>query len=357
VEKIVVHLDFSQQQSAARSADGWMQGRYYCADGLLVREFLSFDSVFEINRFECPSRSEKRMRSVLRARYRACRAQLYEELELADLMPRAFQTLSNGEMRRVLFARALLRLPDVVLLNDPMAGLDPSRRTAFRRLIRRLARDGIDVRLTCRYDDERPVAGSEPAASLPVPTATPAPTPHRNRSVVVAIRHLDVAFGRRTLFKDFSWTIRAGEHWVLRGPNGSGKTLLTAIITGDSPLGYANDVTVFGQRRGTGELAAIRRRIALVSPELLTYTDTTSQRMLDDAFARKPDLLILDEPCLNLDPSESTALLARVSTWLACHPRTAAVVIAHRAEHIPPTFTRVIDLGKRRPARADAKDA
>ena len=51
-EKNVVHLDFGQQQAAARSADGWLQGRYYSSDGLSVKEFLSFNSVFDICPFE-----------------------------------------------------------------------------------------------------------------------------------------------------------------------------------------------------------------------------------------------------------------------------------------------------------------
>ena len=37
------------------------------------------------------------------------------------------------------------------------------------------------------------------------------------------------------------------------GPNGAGKSTLLSLITGDNPLVYANDVTVFGMKRGSGE--------------------------------------------------------------------------------------------------------
>ena len=84
---------------------------------------------------------------------------------------------------------------------------------------------------------------------------------------------------RRKLFDNFSWTIRQGERWVLRGPNGSGKTTLMALITGDSPLAYANDVKVFGQPREPGhELHAIRRRIGLAQT-LLISTDHSATRI------------------------------------------------------------------------------
>ena len=55
-------------------------------------------------------------------------------MELADLLPRPFNTLSNGEMRRVLFARAVLTNPKRLILDDPMAGLDPRQRERFRRM-------------------------------------------------------------------------------------------------------------------------------------------------------------------------------------------------------------------------------
>lgn len=47
--------------------------------------------------------------------------------------------------------------------------------------------------------------------------------------------------------------VKKGEQWHIMGPNGAGKSTLLSMITGDNPLVYANDVTVFGYRRGTGE--------------------------------------------------------------------------------------------------------
>ena len=65
---------------------------------------------------------------------------------------------------------------------------------------------------------------------------------------------------------------------------------------------------------------------------------------LSRVLASRPDLLLLDEPCLNLDAAAAGRLRARVARYLALHPGCTAICVAHRPDDVPPGFSRRIDL-------------
>lgn len=352
-------VSFAQQRAAARKG-GFLQARYHslvddAGPGDMVADVLGFNRVFDVNPFEVG-----RPRLAERRAYAAARRRIMPLLRLRELMDRPFLALSNGETRRVLLAHALLSDPALLVLDDPCAGLDPERRDELKRLLDALAAQGMSLLLSVRHEDEIPSCVTEllylgrsrlpvpvvPAVPVvPVVSAVPAAPPSL-APPVVELHDIRISFGRRKLFDGFSWTVRRGERWVLHGPNGSGKTTLLALITGDSPLAYANDVTVFGVRRAPGtELAKVRRRIGMVSPEQQAYLGMSADELLEMALRKDPDLLLLDEPCLNLDAAAARRLRSRVARYLSSRPGCTAICVAHRLDDIPPGFDLSISLG------------
>ncbi len=76
------------------------------------------------------------------------------ELGVAHLAERTMNTLSTGEARRVLFARALVHDPAVLVLDEPCAGLDPHAAYHVRLAVRELARGGRSLVLVTHHIED-----------------------------------------------------------------------------------------------------------------------------------------------------------------------------------------------------------
>ena len=105
------------------------------------------------------------------------------EMDIADLARRRLPTLSTGQLRRVLIARALVHRPQALLLDEPTTGLDIGARRQLLARLRSLAQSGVTLVLITHHLDEvipetRQVVllrdGQVQAAGSPAPLLTSA---------------------------------------------------------------------------------------------------------------------------------------------------------------------------------------
>ncbi|QJW93406.1 ATP-binding cassette domain-containing protein [Frigoriglobus tundricola] len=282
--QVIGHVTFKEDSRLFSYAGRYYQQRFEFADS-------DSDTPLSLDRF---------LRTGTHAP-EARRAALHERLGIAGLVDQPFMTLSNGQTRRARLARALLAEPELLVLDDPFIGLDAAARADFAALLGELVRDGKRVVLICRADTvpawvtnvlELPRQPTPPApppegrggnardASSDAPEASglrrSCSPPFREGpgvgSAPIELRDVTVTHAGHTILDRVSWTVRAGERWAVLGPNGSGKSTLLSLLCGDHPQAYANDVNLFGRRRGSGEtIWDVKRNVGLLSPEFHLY--------------------------------------------------------------------------------------
>ncbi len=127
--------------------------------GMLFQENALFDSLSVWENIGFRLMAQGRSRAVARARAEELLPQVGLPVETADLSP---ADLSGGMQKRVGFARAIATAPDILLLDNPTAGLDPILAARIDVMISSLARKngatviaatGNIVGLTQSYDD------------------------------------------------------------------------------------------------------------------------------------------------------------------------------------------------------------
>jgi molybdate transport system ATP-binding protein len=404
---------------------------------LTVSDYLSERSVEGLNPYQVvDEQSDPSL-------FLAHRAQVVKLLELEALLSRDLWQVSNGERRKVMLARGLLKSPKLLILDNPFTGLDAGFRARMAELIGALMQGSMRVVVVTNRVEEIPpgithvlvVENSEIVAQGPKgmvldkasrsPFAFAGPRDdsrawtvvHAERQrdrdnlsrdsetggrVLVHMAGVSVAYGGIQILKGIDWTVRQGEHWALLGPNGAGKTTLLSLILADNPQAYANDVTLFGRRRGTGEsIWEIKRCIGWVAPELHLYYPrrvscfdvicsgffaavgrhqhcSPQQRevalawmerlgvsqyanlefgeisegeqrlvLIARALVTDPELLVLDEPCQGLDARHRDRVLQTVDAigqrWDA-----SVIYVTHDPHALPTIISHVLRLDQGR---------
>jgi molybdate transport system ATP-binding protein len=342
-------------------------------------------------------------------------------LQQFDLTLRANEPLlhlSSGEHKRFQLVKALLKKPDVIIFDEPFTGLDVQTRAKLKTIINELASGGTTIFLISeaadapkcithileldngsvksfaeRKDFITPVHHSE----LFVANA-PVEMPAVNFTKAVSFKNVSVSYGSNTILKNINWQVYQGEKWLVKGRNGAGKSTLLSLITGDNPQAYANDIYLFGKKRGSGEsIWDIKKHIGYVSPELQWYFDisincfdaiasgffdtiglfrtiTTTQQtevrnwlkyfeienhsshllsllpagkqrlvLLARAMVKNPPVLILDEPCQGLDQHQKDHFL-QFTDAICMDPNRTLIYVSHYASEIPACISKVLEL-------------
>lgn len=130
-------LDVRREAGRIKTQVGYMTQKFSLYEDLTIRENLDFVA---------------RMYGVKNRRQRVQTA--LEELGLADRSGQLAGTLSGGWKQRLALAACLIHDPQLLLLDEPTAGVDPKARRDFWDEIRRLSKAGVTVLVSTHYMDE-----------------------------------------------------------------------------------------------------------------------------------------------------------------------------------------------------------
>ena len=342
-------------------------------------------------------------------------------LDIARLGGRCFLDLSQGERRLVLLARALAWRPALLLLDEPLNGLDAAHRARVLAALATLGRSALPWIYATQYAAEAPRdathwarlqdgklqllrrrpgqptrEASEPAREALRVRTRARPMATAGKAICeIELRNASVWRDSRAVLRRLSLQIRKGERWLVHGPNGSGKSTFLATLYGVHGVDGRGQIRRRGHAPGA-PLADFQRRVGYVGPELqailprqatalhcvaaalrgslelvgpassresqaarhalrrvgaLSYARRSvgelsygqARRVLfARAWARHPDILLLDEPYTGLDAGTRARLRALVDAEAR---RGCTIVIAtHERSDCPQPPTHELEL-------------
>ena len=214
-------------------------------------------------------------------------------------------------------------------------------------------------------------------------------------AAILSVEKLRIVRDGTVILRDVDWRVQRGEHWVILGANGSGKTSLLSALTGYL-MPTAGEVSLLGKIYGESDWRELRKKIGLVSssirqmmadeePALETVASgkyamidfwgrvTRSEKsqalkllrqvecaylaerpwrvlsqgerqrvLIGRALMAKPRVLILDEPCAGLDPAAREHFLQFILRLGAQKNSPTLVFITHHVEEIVPVFSHAL---------------
>lgn len=331
--------------------------------------------------------------------------------EVTKLLNRSLKSMSSGEQKRVFLHYLLAQKFDFMILDNPFDNLDIAARESLKTMFCKASQKTTFIQLVHRERDLLPFIESiltfddkhnfilqpdkqdflqQYQASQKNHFTGEIPPPlqlYENvQQELIKFQNVKVNYDEKPILQDITWTIRQGEFWHLRGPNGSGKTTILSMITGDNPKGYGQNLTLFGIKKGSGEsIWTIKENIGYVTPSMVDLFSTrhTLAQMLISGFhdsiglyiyptdlqidtanlwlklvgmeeftdklfcllsagqqrmalviramIKHPPLLILDEPIAGLDDFHSLLVVSLINK-IADESNTAILYVSHQEE-------------------------
>jgi molybdate transport system ATP-binding protein len=229
-------------------------------------------------------------------------AALARRLDITGLLPRRFLTLSYGERRLVLLARALASRPRLLLMDELLNGLDAIRHANALRFLSATRRSRLPWILSVHRQQDVPASATHALileqgriayrgaiARAPLAkwfaraTGRAAATarglagaagkfrrvPHtRTRArMLVRLTKADVYLDEHRALSGITLTIHQGDCWVVHGHNGSGKSTFIRTLYGDYGVAVGGRIERAGIVPGV-PLETFKRNVGLVAPHL-----------------------------------------------------------------------------------------
>ncbi len=219
----------------------------------------------------------------------------------------------------------------------------------------------------------------------------------KTAKIILSVDGLHIERSGTVILDKISWRVESGQHWVILGANGSGKTSLLSALTGYL-MPTAGEISLLGETYGQSDWRELRKKIGIVSSSVrqmmadeepalesvasgkyamidfwgrLSRAEKNQARkllqqveceylaerewrvlsqgerqrvLIGRALMAKPRVLILDEPCAGLDPAAREHFLQFIQRLGQNKNAPTLILVTHHVEEITPVFSNVLVL-------------
>jgi len=218
---------------------------------------------------------------------RSLAVKLAEDLDLTEALSATLDTLSQMRISMLLFARACIRKPRLLLLDEFIDGLEMRHRSVLLGKLEEIAKESTLILATHRPESLpsfvrrvirmeegciTAVEGLESIRRSAVVERVPAEATREDAEThaVFTLKNVNVYVDGAPVLHAINWKVYEGEHWALAGGPGSGKSTLMRLLAGDHHPACGGSIArvLPGKREALRMLSDIRRHIRLVSGDM-----------------------------------------------------------------------------------------